>query len=265
MNIENLYPFAGSHAIQNAVIAVEWQGEVSNQTLMGIYSLASKLKGYFPTAEIQKMVMINIQTQSNIPNTEQIGAINFQRPDNFGGISSQLTISRQNCVLLVNDYSRWDAVLSQALQYFELILPVILPDKSVSAVGLQYTDLFNWKDEPENLNLHEVFRNDCPYLPQNIFDLKTLWHSHHGYIVDSDTPVTHSRLDNLNISILDTAGERSIQIIAAHRANLAKVLRGNTPEYLKTIESVENVLHSVNKDVMRKILTDEVQKKINLG
>lgn len=264
MTIEHLYPVADKHAVQNVAFAVEWQGEISPQTLVGVHALASKLKDYFPVVELQQVLTININgTQKPQPNTAP-GAVVYQRMDSFGNVASQLTIARQNITLVINDYSRWDAVLSLALHVLSIILPKVLPDKSISAIGLQYTDLFHWKDEPSNLNLREVFREDCPYIAKNIFELKSLWHSHHGYLVESDTPLKHSRLDNINVTMHDINGERSIQMLISHRAEFAKVIRGNSPAYMETIQQIEDYLHEIHKDILRRLFTEQVCLKINL-
>lgn len=265
MSVEHLHPFAGEHAVQNAAIALEWQGELSDQTLLRIYKLAGKLNPSFDKVDLQKRVTIDLGNPNPSNQTDGLGGVVFQKITSLGTASKQLQVSRNNCIFVVHDYTRWAAMLADALQYFEIVLPVILEDKALSAVGLQYTDAFTWKEDPMSLSMASVFRQGTPWVPPNALTLKTLWHSHHGYMESSSEPVPNTLTNNVNINIQDVSGERLVQIVTSHRAALEKPVRLSTPSYMQVFSDIENHLHSLNKSLLARLLTDDAAGKIKLN
>lgn len=265
MSVEHLLPFAGEHAVQNAAIALEWQGELSDQTLLRIYSLSEKLKPSFDKVELQKLMMINLADSGASKHTDGLGGVQFQKITSLGTASRQLVVSRSNCTFVVHDYSRWVTMLEDAIRCLQLILPIILADKAVSAVGLQYTDAFTWKEDPAALDMKDVFRRDTGLVPAHALDLKHLWHSHHGYMESVTEPVQHTLTNNVNVTVQDVSGERMIQIITTHRAALEKPIRLSTSSYFDVVASIENHLHSRNKSLLSQLLSDEAADKIKLN
>jgi uncharacterized protein (TIGR04255 family) len=268
MNLDNLYPSSGNHAVQSMAFAIEWQGELSEKTMHAVHALAPILKPHYPTAVLQKLVMVNVGANpgqtSVVSNTDAIGGVQFQRPGKFGQVGGMMVVSRSNVLVQVNDYTRWKPVLESAMGFFGVVLKPILEEKSISAVALQYVDIFTWKDSIANLDYSKIFRLGNPYLSPNALALKSLWHSHHGFIVESTVPVLNTRLDNINVDIIENQGDRAVQILTSHRATMAEPLRKASDNYLQTIESVENELHAVNKKMLQALLTDEVCRKIDL-
>ena len=268
MSIDYLIPISEPHAIQNVIFALEWQGELTDNALTEVQKLAPSLKSHFPKVVIQKMVQINIGSDS-VPashqgENEQLGGVSFQRLGQFGNVVSQLNVSRSSFIIAISEYSRWKPTLEAVMRYFKIVLPAILNEKSISMVSLQYTDVFTWKDDPVNLNLHEVFIKNSPYLTPNVFDQKGLWHCHHGYLIESFDGLVGRCLDNINVNMVDNLGDREIHINTTHQFTLSSPLRMATKDYLQSIENVQNVLHNHNKDILRQLLTNEVCNKIGL-
>lgn len=270
MSIDFLIPINESHAIQSVVFALEWQGQLSDHALAEIQKLAPALKSHFPVNAVQTMRTINLNTtpDSALPaqqlGEEQVGGVTFQRIGKFGTVVSQLNVSRNNCIIVLSEYERWKPTLEAVMRYFKIVLPVILKEKSISIIVLQYSDVFTWKDDAKNLNLREVFTDNSPYLAPNVFEQQGLWHCHHGYIVESLADVDGKCLDNINVSIADNQNDREIHISTTHQFTLNNPLRMATKDYLQSIEKVQNVLHIHNKDILSQLLTQEVCAKIKL-
>lgn len=271
MSLDYLIPVAKSHAIQSVVFALEWQGELTDQALTEIQKLAPELKSYFPQAFVQKEVKISIGGESTDTQLDQqdagvhrLGGMVFQRKGRFGDVVSQLNVSRSSCIIIISEYERWVPTLQAVMRYFKLVLPVIMKEKSISIIALQYTDMFTWKDDPENLNLSDVFIHDSSYLAPSVFSQKGLWHCHHGYVIQQLADLEGSCLDNINVATVDNENDRGIHITTAHKFTLNSPLRVATKTYLQTIEKVQNELHVHNKDILRKLLTHEVCEKIHL-
>ncbi len=270
MSIEYLLPINESHAIQNVVFALEWQGELTSNALKDIHKLAPALKSHFPFSALQQMVKINIGAPLDSDSTLQqengdhLGGVIFQRAGKLGTVVSQLNVSRSNCIIIISEYNRWGLTLEAVMRYFKIVLPVIMKEKSITNISLQYVDMFNWKDDPENINWREVFNENTPYLAPNIFDQKGLWHCHHGYLAQQFPKVEGRCLDNINVSIVDNQGDLGIQIHTTHQVTLNNPLRMATKDYLQSIEKVQNILHDHNKVILKQLLTNDVCKKIDL-
>jgi uncharacterized protein (TIGR04255 family) len=267
MSIENLHPYATDHAIQNVAFVLAWQGDLSDQTLLAIHALSNKLKDSFPVVEIQKLVMFNIAgpQAGQVPNTEGVGGVSFTRNTSFGTVAKQLVVSRQSCVFIINDYIRWANALSDVMNAFSILAPLILANRAINTINLQYTDVFTWKDDPDLLKISEVFNVQSGLLPVNVFEQKGFWHSHHGYMSDAVEPVKHTSLNNVNVNVADVSGERTINVVMSHQATLSSPLRRGTPDFMKVISDMENYLHSVHKDILKNLLTKEVCEVVGLN
>jgi uncharacterized protein (TIGR04255 family) len=270
MSLEFLIPINEAHAIQSVVFALEWQGLLSDNALTDIENLSLTLKSHFPVSAVQKMrtFQFNATPDSASLNQqfgeEQVHGVTFQRVGKFGTIVSQLNVTRSNCIVLLHTYERWKPTLEAVMRYFKIVLPVILKEKSISNVTLQYEDVFTWKDDASKLNLREVFKGDSPYLAPNIFDQQGLWHCHHGYIIESLEDIQAKCLDNINVSLVDNQNDREIRISTTHQVTLSSPLRMATKDYLQSIKKVQNILHDHNKEILGKLLTEEVCAKIKL-
>jgi uncharacterized protein (TIGR04255 family) len=198
----------------------------------------------------------------------QTGGFMMQRPAALHGAPSRMiTVSSDNCIIVVNDYTRWAAIKEDVDRYFEtLITSAGKHNFSISSIGLQYTDSFNWKADPKDLLLSEVFADGNIYLVPNVLapNAPMLWHSHHGYFLDCNKPVAYKQLDNINISRIETMGSHSLQILTSHRAQLNSPMWTSSKKTIENISDIQDILHNSNKKILRALLTEELGRKIKL-
>lgn len=273
MSIENLYPYAGAHAVQNAVFVVEWAEPLKEDAITTASKLAAKFKNLgLSHVQHQQMVQVKIEQRQLGDNSTPshgsqisngLGAVVFARPASVGEVTRSVTISRQNCMIVIPDYTRWDAAFDDVQAYLKIALGEIAPLRPLNAIGLQYNDVFSWKDEPSDLNLKEVFAENA-FIPTNVFEQKGLWHLHHGYMESHDAPVPHARLENINVDMLETSGERTIQIIGSHRATLREPLWQSHLKNRQVMLDMFSSLHIANKHMLRRLLTKQICEKISL-
>ena len=117
--------------------------------------------------------------------------------------------------------------------------------------------------DPAELNLREVLAEKSKLLPKNIFDTPDLWHSHHGYIDKCEANSPYEVLENINVNMLDTNGQRSIQILTSHRAQL-KTPIWTYDNFSSGLDQYMPQLHERNKSILRDLLMPEVQAMIKL-
>lgn len=269
MTIDNLYPYAGDHAVQNATFVVEWAEPLKAEAIAAVNKLATRFKN-LGLSHVQHQQFMQFKFEHNPLEGPQnqgtqhgLGGIVFARPAGVGEITRSVTISRQNCMIVVPDYTRWDKVFADVEAYLKVALDEVAPSRPLSTIGLQYNDVFQWKDDPSDLNLKEVFADDA-FIPPNVFAQTGLWHLHHGYMEQHSSPVAHSRLTNINVDMLDPAGERIIQIIGSHRATLRDPLWQSHLKNKQIMLDVFSSLHSANKQMLGKLLTKQICEKIRL-
>lgn len=272
MSIDNhLFPFAGNNAIQNVVFALEWADQLQTSELHAIRALHDDPKNTafrkaLPQVQEARMVTINVggdlSGQPVKSNAAELGGVNFSRPSQLGAVSRALNVSRGNCLGVVTEYTRWAQIWPEVRDWLLLITPIIQSKRAVTTIGLQYTDVFQWKADPASLVVSEVLSTDSKYLAKNIFQAKSIWHSHHGYVEKCTTPVPSDLLENVNVNMLENNGQKSIQIVTSHRATLATPVWGDMRSLL---EDFMTDLHVKNKAIMKNLLTPPVQSLIKLS
>jgi len=272
MNIDKLFPVAGNHAVQNAAFIIEWIEPLSADVLLAAMKLTTKFKNldlpyYAPQNSIEvKLDGLSDSVGESVSHGKaKMSGVIFSRDPVYPGLMSrQVTLSKQNCIVLVPDYTGWETVFSEVQKYLKVLLSEVGTLRPISNIGLQYTNLFQWKDDPDELDFNKVFLDDY-FIPKHALNQKGLWHVHHGYIEEQKNPVPYSVLENINVDIGGAPGERAIQIIASHRATMNDpIWKSHAANQDKIFEIFDN-LHTSNKVMLQKLFTAEVSAKIGLN
>jgi uncharacterized protein (TIGR04255 family) len=271
MSIENLYPFAGNHSVQNAIFVVEWAEPLKPDAILSLSKLSTKFRN-LGLSHVQQQQNFEFKIddvpgmggpKASAAQSPSPAGVVFARPGTPDQVVRSVTISRAHCMIAVPDYSRWDIVFEDVLKYFSLVLEELKGVRPVSSISLQYNDAFSWKDDPSSLDIKEVF-SAGEYIPESIFRQNNLWHLHQGNMAIESSPILHRRLENVNIDMLENLGERKIQIIGAHQALLNVPLWQAHLKNKAVLVDVFLSLHDANKKMLRRLLTPSMCAKINL-
>lgn len=263
MSFDPVFPFAGSHAVKSAGFAVEWNIPLTDDELRQIQSLHPKLQKSLPFVGSNAALSIALNQQGPVA-SQGLGSVVFSRPSSAapGSNSRGLEISKQHCVGQINDYTRWAPVWQEVRSWFETVLPALVGAHAIEAIGLQYSDVFHWRADKKLFDIRKVLREDSPYLPSNVFAAHGLWHSHHGFLTDRETPLQHKLLENINVNVTQELGQLSVVITTVHRASLESLWAW--PDVANALDSLMPDLHSRNKNTLARLLNDATLKKINL-
>jgi uncharacterized protein (TIGR04255 family) len=271
MALDDLAPCSGAHAVQSAVFAIEWSNPLPQDALSHIraaYDQSKELKRQFSAAPQEQRilsVLIDQAAGAVSPQTVSSGGecIGYKFTKQSGiSPSRTLQITKDSCLYIVQDYTRWKSVVSDVLRAYSE-LSEYLVKSPVAALGLQYTDVFHWRADPEQLELAEVLNIESGLIPASALARKGLWHSHHGYLDDKLEPADHSVLENINVDIVDNGGQRSIAIVTSHQARLRRLLY-DAESLSSSLQSFYEYLHNQNKVILERLLTSEVKRKIKL-
>ena len=270
MSTLHLHPFAGDHAIQNVAFAIEWTQSLTNEQLQSIKSIHSQLLPFFEKVAEAKAITINLSAANDLApiasNSSDLGGIQFiGKLMSFppGQPSQLIQASRENCSIIINDYSRWNQVWENVEKWINLIKNSI-PSIGVKSVSLQYTDALHWRNDPKLLNISDVFSKNTVYLPSHVFSSRSLWHVHQGFFSDESIIGSNRRLlENINISHVENNSQRTFIIVTSHKAILDSPI-WDSGEFSMTIKEIMPILHNRNKNILTNILSEEVCSKINL-
>jgi uncharacterized protein (TIGR04255 family) len=256
----SLYPFAGAHAVQSAAFALEWPVEIGEAEMGAIAVAYEKLKVSLPVMTPTQVLTFQMLGGQAGTSGSAAGGFLFSRPGPTGH-ARVLEVQKNRLVGQINDYTRWQPVWNEVRSWFAAVAPC-LGKRLITHVGLQYNDVFHWRGALDTLDLKKVFREDSQLLPSNIFGLKGLWHSHHGYFLDQATPIAHRLLENVNINVVEELGQRSFVISTVHKAEIPNI---ESWEVLAVfIDQLMKDLHQRNKMNLAKLLSEDAANMISL-
>jgi uncharacterized protein (TIGR04255 family) len=271
MALDDLAPCSGAHAVQSAVFAIEWTNPLPQDALSHIraaYDQSKELKRQFPAApQEQRILSVLIDQAAGAVSPQTVSSsgecigYKFTKQSNISPLRT-LQITKDSSLYVVQDYTRWKSVVSDVLLAYSEVSEFLV-ETPVASLGLQYTDVFHWRADPEHLNLAEVLNHESGLIPTSGLDRKGLWHSHHGYLEDRTDPADHSALENVNVDIVDNGGQRSVAIVTSHQARLNRPLY-DAESLRSSLQSFYEYLHNQNKALLGRLLTSEVKRKIKL-
>lgn len=257
-----IYPHAGNNSIQNVSIAFDWNTELNTKEIKDIKeAIHPHLASRFPIYQEHQLIQINMGGPFSASNNNEIGGFVYAESNTNGISNKSLNFNRQNLVISINEYSSWKEFLAEVELSIQAILPLILKIKGIIGVGLQYSDLFNWRGARENFNAVSIFSPDTKYLPKNALEFQNLWHSHHGFLSIEQYPVQFSLIENVNVNVIDNNG-LSVQIVTSHKAMLTDAIWNSGKE---KVTEILNMMHKSNKEIFKDLLTPEVQLSIGLN
>ena len=269
MSLDPLYPFANQHAIQNALFVLEWKDRLTEKDIRDLKGRIQQRHSAFTVFKPQKVLMLNLTTGAadgaGPESSASESGFVFELP---GGIMQParrtLNVMPEQCQITINDYSRWSKVKADVDEYVQSVMAVAgANSNSIQAIGLQYTDVWLWKADPADLNMSEVFNRDSQLLVQNVFNLKSYWHSHHGYFESMKDLALPLRLNNINVSRTQHGELDAINVVTSHRLTFPR--RYDKPaEIIALISAVQDEFHQENKRMLRQLLTPGVLEKIKL-
>lgn len=261
MSLDSLEPFQGAHAIQNAVFSIEWKEGLSDKEFKGLKTEIQTHLQLFKVFQPMKTMVFNMTGEAPAHALSEDGGFVVEIPGGFAEPPRRvIQISKEGCIVVINDYSRWQTVKPEVLEYLRRLLGSIKTRK-LSAVSLQYTDLFIWKADPDRLKLREIFRDGTPFLAPKVLDLSAMWHCNFGFFEPMEDTELPDRLNNVNVSRGLHGDHHAFNITTSHRLVLTKWFETRN---LELIETINERFHEANKSILKNLLTSEVCTKINL-
>ncbi|QGZ62120.1 TIGR04255 family protein [Paraburkholderia acidisoli] len=272
MDLSALYPAGGNHAIQNVAFVLEWPVPLTESNIATAKEIHQRhLLKAFPRAETPQIITFNFQAGIGAPPQPPQAGIGLMltRPRGTAAgnnVAASIQITQQNCVIVVNEYTRWATIWADVSHWLRLLLPAIQKDGNpLTGATLQYTDAFEWRGNPREFIPKVLFSADSTFVPKNALSSLGLWHSHHGFFVEVDPSDGYQLLENVNVNVHEhpESRQRAVVVMTSHKATFSEGIWGSD-KAVDALDPLMTRLHERNKDILRDMLASDVKKMIKL-
>lgn len=278
-------PVRQNNAIDEIAFVLQFKTFFPNDELVkNILDVRSELKGELPDFDITNAVMFQVnpsQAESIIPD-KQIGIVCFKRSGKDPARHEwALRVEANRIFVTCSEYTNWNQVYSSAIKYLRAAASKIdLNANPVVEVVYQCVDKFICRDG--DIVFGDLFSKDSEYLTRHIIsNTPDAWHVHQGWF-EGLSNIPARMLHNLNINMhhQHLVEKGMVTGKGQHEAIVSHLIRiQNTSEVeIKSLESLvgsedgnggyfklvlENA-HKTNKDVVRKLLSQEMLIRVGL-
>ena len=142
------------------------------------------------------------------------------------------------------------------------------PARRITALTLQYTNIFEYTKESVDYDIDSLLRADCPHLPRTALTHGPLWHSHHGWFTCDGVPEGTRLLQRMHINgVQDQSDGYVIKMESLLRLDLLTdavqlpITEGSLKEI---IEGRFDFLHHQSKTFLSEYLTSDMANRISL-
>ncbi len=265
-------PYASTHSIQEAVVGIHFQGEVSSETVRQALDRArSELRNVFPHSNETRKQGIKID-QGNLPPQfvpSRLVGFELSRVKANARPACVLRLSEDALTVNFLEYKNWRATLEDSQKYINTVLPCLkLATTPVMAFSLRYIDRYTFDGPHDEARAELLLQGTSAYMTSNCFRVGPLWHCHSGWLEILD-PENHI-LNQLNIGSAHV--DRVSTVTIDHNAICQLGLPRQTAESIfrppsgekAGFEKILNLLHDRNGEVLRDMLLPEMAKQIGL-
>ena len=269
-------PYAGTNAIQEAVIGVHFRNNFSLPDVAQARTVAeANLKDIFPRSEDIHEAQLKIEnTNQEIMRIEGGGALHlsgFQliKTGADGKPSRVLRMVTNLLTVHFMKYDRWVPTLSDSLQYILTILPRLdLENNALQAFSLRYIDRFTFDGSPDDAKASLLINDESSFVAKQCFSVGPFWHCNSGWFEEfGDSSRVLSQL-NLGSSMVDNAPTVTID---HNMVCQMKRLHNTVESFLESaggkntgFEASLNHLHDMNHAVLSDILLADMSRRIGL-
>lgn len=267
MNLDDLVPFKGKHAIKEAIINFSLTNPiVQPKELKDLMKRDSFDFQKFETLQQQGFrLSVGGETQisSQKMSSKDIGFRFYKYGENeqvtgvLAGETHEET-GRSNLSFHHLDYIGWQSFLSDTRKYIQEVTS-LRNDFSMVAFSLHYIDEFLWRGD-EAVPIEEIFDKTSNFLPPIFFES-----SNSAYLITTQKEVnSYTYYERLEVGVDNNRPEPLITISHSVTQPLSKAV--GLSEFIaddKQISMVDTA-HAYNKSMLQSVLTNKVCKKIHM-
>lgn len=272
-------PAHGDHSIVEVVFQLELDSPLEPADLERLESLVPELRDDLPA--YRRLEPGPVADPSGVVfwgQPRSLAGVEFAAIRRNGAYEWRVQCLPQTITVNCLAYTRWKRVATAVRTYLGRISSVTSP-RRIRAVTLQFIDEFTLVSDGERVDWELLFALDSPFLPRWFGSRGRIWHLHQGWLVDepesppgsADKPLEGQLLERLHMDSLlrplpgRPDGEHVVRIDHLQRAVCKQpVVTTEHSANGDTLFEMFEVLHRRNKDVLRRLLNETVQKRISL-
>lgn len=262
-------PVHAAHAIEQVMLVLQFDRPLDDVFFQRVRDTAKQFKKKLPAeSDIQGVTFVIGPEVREKAATSHGFSLRRMEPD--GAVGHELRIERSSLAFITTLYTRWDAVWSQAAEYFDALAPIYVEQVGLAGAGVNYVDKFVWSGELSECRPAILLRENSKYICPYVYSTEDFWHSHTGAFirVDSNT----KRLLNVNIDYLEVQKQDETSRIVVFTTVLTDQLNQLGYEsYSVTPESIVEVvnarmksLHIFSKEIFGSLINDTMSRRIAL-
>ncbi len=268
-------PKNDDHAIEVVAFTFTMREPMNEVVVQNVIDKHDLWREVLPAVNTGRGTMINLA-----PENDLIGAnaglfkahFAHLRPD--GTPTWSLDIAAQNIVLCCFLYTRWERVWRQAQTIIGNVIEAIGSEGhnlSIHEVVFEVVDVF--ATEESSYDLHSLL-TDCDEISPQIFEAGPLWHQHTGWFTPWNDDF--QKLNQINFDARraasvggETEKEDIIFVSIRHAQRLRPieqvVLSDLGTDGTKKLDKQMVALHDENKNLLARILVEDMQQRIGLN
>ncbi|NIF85272.1 TIGR04255 family protein [Comamonas sp. Tr-654] len=276
MNFAVSRPGSEANAVEVIALAFVFKDSFDVPALMGLKKLlAEKLKDELPGEEEEFAQSFEFPDEPAPGKSVKAEAFSeLHEVSRFaamqdGTFGKRVRIFDQNIIFECFDYKGFKEFKSDAEKILTAVLNGLGKDLVVQEIGFRVSDRFIYQDELHegNYSVSEVFRKGCKYITPAIYEAGLLWHVFQGWFGNwLDTEYKILQQVNISNGLLRTNGKFVSKV--EHRAVLRSldgpILTSDLKDKL-SIPFMLTTLHSLNKELLKEVLSDSKLKQIGLN
>lgn len=257
-------PAGKDHAIIEAVFGLEltrgWHPKEINRLIESEDSWKEELPR-MASMDAHEFQFGPLGAQTNVV---PASGVSFERVKPNGEISWRLICERNTIFVNCLDYTRWEEVWNTVKRYINKCINCAeIENQGISAVTLQYIDLFSWNKGIERYDAGLLLNLTGQDFPLRLQNNGAVWHYHTGWFEDHTHPFTGPVLNRLH---LDAVKDKTPKVKIDHllRKQLPTTLPLSGIRSNDQVDLAMNWMHDRNKEVLRQSLTHETASMIGL-
>jgi uncharacterized protein (TIGR04255 family) len=264
-------PKNDGHAIVEAVIGLQFQRPFKQHEVEAVIQRHDEWREFLPRLARSAGFQISFGPAGGLaqPAIMPGAGVSFDRVKTDGALEWRLRIDGAAIFLNCLNYSRWREVWEHASRLVDRAAELTLAeDNKVTALIIQYIDLFEWKGSPDNYDARFLLRAGN-LVPEGVLSKGPLWHLHQGWFRGEDQLGPGRLLERLHIdAVLDERGRPTVRMDSFLSFEPGEAQTFVPGAFLKNDGSGGAwfaILHDLDKKLLAEALTHETVERIGLN
>lgn len=270
-------PFADTHSIQEAVVAVHFRDEFPPDTVQKVQNVVRvDLRNKFPHMKTNhQLPKLDITQTGHELIVKQAGTppilVGFELSKVKANATPARLIRFQGNALTVNflEYSDWQASYQESSGYVASVLASMsLAANPVMALSLRYIDRYTFDGAPEEVQADLLLRKGSAYVTPYCFKVGLLWHSHAGWFMQlngGDRVLNQLEIKSAMVDSVPTVtiNHNAVCQLAEPRQSVRSLFEPGPNR--TSMDDAFTILHRENDVLLRDVLQPAMLRRIGKG